>query len=257
MRSRLRLASCLAVVGALLVGCSESTSTSKAQSAPATAVSDAVTAAPTTARPMTASASSTTTLLAVTTSIASTSFGSTPAVTTSIASTSTLAATTVPVPIETVPTQALPTEEPLPTPAAAPVDPNGSETRLQIGTIEIPRINVTKPMFEGVTLTTLNRGPGHWPGTALPGQIGNVVIGGHRVSHDRPFRNIDKLDVGDDVFLTTDAGRFDYKVVATEVVTPDAVRIIDQTPERTATLFACTPPGSTSHRLVIHLALSQ
>ena len=88
------------------------------------------------------------------------------------------------------------------------------------------------------------------------GDSGNVVIGGHRVSHDRPFRNIDRLEAGDDVYLTTDAGRFDYKVVSSEIVTPDAIRIIDQTPDRTATLFACTPPGSTSHRLVIHLALT-
>jgi sortase A len=91
----------------------------------------------------------------------------------------------------------------------------------------------------------------------MPGEIGNVVIGGHRVSHDKPFRNIDKLVAGDDVFLTTDAGRFDYKVVSTEIVAPDAIRIIDQTAARTATLFACTPPGSTKFRIVVHLALSE
>jgi len=111
-------------------------------------------------------------------------------------------------------------------------------------------------MYEGVTLTTLNRGPGHWPGTAMPGDVGNVVIGGHRVSHDKPFRNIDQLVTGDEVVFNTDGGRFVYTVVSTEVVTPDAIWIVNQTPERTATLFACTPPGSTSHRLVVHLALA-
>ena len=90
----------------------------------------------------------------------------------------------------------------------------------------------------------------------MPGDVGNVVVGGHRVSHDKPFRNIDKLVDGDEVVFTTDAGRFVYTVVSTEVVTPDAIRIIDQTPDHTATLFACTPPGSTSHRLVVHLALA-
>jgi sortase A len=90
----------------------------------------------------------------------------------------------------------------------------------------------------------------------MPGQIGNVVIAGHRVSHDHPFRHLDQLAAGDDVFLTTDAGRFDYKVVSSEVVTPDAMWIVDQTPARTATLFACTPPGSTKFRLVVHLALA-
>ena len=144
----------------------------------------------------------------------------------------------------------------LPTPVAPPADPYAAEQRIGLGTIEIPKIGVSKSMFEGVTLTTLDRGPGHWPGTAMPGQAGNVVVGGHRVSHDKPFRNIDKLVPGDEVVFTTDAGRFVYRVTGTEVVTPDAIRIIDQTPDATATLFACTPPGSTSHRIVIHLALS-
>jgi sortase A len=143
----------------------------------------------------------------------------------------------------------------LPTPQPPPADPDAPEAVHRLGTIEIPKIDVTKDLFEGVTLTTLNRGPGHWPGTALPGQDGNVVVGGHRVSHDKPFRNIDKLVAGDEVVFTTDGGRFVYRVVSSEVVTPDAVWIVNQTPQPTATLFACTPPGSTSHRLVVHLAL--
>ena len=127
---------------------------------------------------------------------------------------------------------------------------------MQVGTIEIPKIDVDKPMFEGITLTTLDLGPGHWPGTAMPGQLGNVVIAGHRVSHDKPFRHLDQLEAGDDVILTTDDGRFVYKVTGTEVVYPDALWIIDQTPDYTATLFACHPPGSTRQRIVVHLALA-
>jgi sortase A len=174
------------------------------------------------------------------------------------------AATSVPVDTVAVtgpPTPVAPpaTDDPtvgLPVPAAPPTDPNGKETVRQLGSIEIPKIGITKSMYEGVTLTTLNRGPGHWPGTAMPGDVGNVVVGGHRVSHDKPFRNLDKLGAGDEVVFNTDGGRFVYTVVSTEAVTPDAIWIIDQTPERTATLFACTPPGSTSHRLVVHLALA-
>ena len=86
--------------------------------------------------------------------------------------------------------------------------------------------------------------------------LGNVVVAGHRVSHDKPFRNLDKLVEGDDVFLTTSDGRFDYKVTGTEIVTPDALWIADQTPDYTATLFACNPPGSTKQRIVVHLALA-
>jgi len=144
----------------------------------------------------------------------------------------------------------------LPNPESPPADPRAAETLTQVGTIEIPKIGVSKPMFEGITLTTLDHGPGHWPGTAMPGQLGNVVIAGHRVSHDKPFRNIDKLVPGDDVIMTTADGRFDYKVTGTDIVYPDALWIVDQTPDYTATLFACHPAGSTRQRIVVHLALA-
>jgi len=121
--------------------------------------------------------------------------------------------------------------------------------------MEMPKIGVTKTLFEGVSLTVLDYGPGHWPGTAMPGHVGNVVIGGHRTSRDRPFRNIDQLVIGDEMILTTSEGRFVYRVTGTEIVTPDAIRIIDQTERFTATLFACHPVGSTRERYIVHLEL--
>ena len=154
------------------------------------------------AAPITASvttSATTTTTIAPTTSTSSTTTTSAP--TTTSSTTTTVAAT-------------------LPNPEAPPADPRAAEQLTQVGTIEIPKIGVSKAMYEGITLTTLDHGPGHWPGTAMPGQIGNVVIAGHRVSHDKPFRNIDKLEVGDDVIMTTADGRFDYKVTGTEVVYP-------------------------------------
>ena len=142
----------------------------------------------------------------------------------------------------------------MPNPESPPADPNAAETQVELGTIEIPKIGVTKSFYEGITLTTLNKGPGHWPGTAMPGKQGNVVVAGHRVSHDKPFRNLDKLVEGDDVILTTGDGRFVYKVTGVEIVTPDALWIVDQTTDYTGTLFACHPPGSTRERIVVHLA---
>jgi sortase A len=144
----------------------------------------------------------------------------------------------------------------LPNPEAVPADPRADEPLVELGSIEIPKIGVDKPMFEGITLTTLDHGPGHWPGTAMPGQIGNVVIAGHRVSHDKPFRHLDQLEPGDDVIMTTADGRFVYKVTSTEVVYPDAIWIVDQTADYTATLFACHPAGSTRQRIVVHLAFA-
>jgi sortase A len=174
--------------------------------------------------------------------------------TVSTTTTSTSSTTTTAAPTTTVePTTT--TTEVLPVPAPAP-DPRANEPIVEIGTIEIPKIDVTKPMFEGVSLTVLDHGPGHWPGTAQPGHRGNVVIAGHRTSHDRPFRDIDQLVAGDEVVLTTLEGRFVYEVVGTEVVGPDAIHIIDQADGYTATLFACHPPGSTRQRIVVHMKLS-
>lgn len=143
----------------------------------------------------------------------------------------------------------------LPKPVAAPSDSRGKEAVAQLGTIEIPKIGLSTTLYEGIRLTTLDRGPGHWPGTAMPGAVGNVVVAGHRTSHAKPFRNIDRLQPGDEVIFTTADGRFVYAVTSTEFVAPDAIRIIDQTAGRTATLFACHPPGSTRQRIVVHLAL--
>jgi sortase A len=156
-------------------------------------------------------------------------------------STTTIAATTT--------TIALPV--PAPVPEAGTVEPI-----IEMATLEIPKIGISKTMFEGVTLGTLDHGPGHWPGSALPGQIGNMVIAGHRMSHDRPFRDLDLLVPGDEMVLTDATGRHVYRVVRTEIVEPNALWILDQTPASTATLFACHPKGSTKQRIVVHLELA-
>lgn len=192
----------------------------------------------------------------VSTSAATTTTTTSAPATTSTSSTSSTSSTTIATSTTSSTTTTPAVAETLPNPESPPADPRAPETLTQLGTIEIPKIGVVKAMYEGITLTTLDHGPGHWPGTAMPGQLGNVVIAGHRVSHDKPFRNLDQLVVGDDVILTTDDGRFVYKVTGTDIVYPDALWIADQTPDYTATLFACTPPGSTRQRIVVHLALS-
>jgi sortase A len=166
----------------------------------------------------------------------------------------TAAATTIPATTGPAVTVGATTVVLLPQPAPPP-SPRANEVTSQIGTIEIPKLGVNKPLFEGVTLTTLDKGPGHWPGTAQPGQIGNVVVAGHRTSHDKPFRNIDQLVPGDQVIFTVGTDSFVYQVTGTTFVKPDALYIIDQTTTATATLFACHPPGSTKQRIVVSLAL--
>jgi sortase A len=115
---------------------------------------------------------------------------------------------------------------------------------------------VSADVYEGVRETTLDRGPGHWPGTAMPGELGNVVLAGHRASHSRPFLRIDRLAPGDEVIFTVAGATYTYAVTGTEIVGPEAVWIVDQTREHTATLFACHPIGSTAQRIVVHLTLT-
>ncbi len=122
--------------------------------------------------------------------------GSTSSTTTSSTTTT---STTTTLPPTTLPAQ--PSQ-----PAPPPPDPRGYEEQTQLGGIAIPKLGVDAPLLEGIRLTTLDNGPGHWPGTAMPGQIGNVVVAAHRTSHGGPFRNIDQLVAGDAVMFTTDAG---------------------------------------------------
>ena len=134
--------------------------------------------------------------------------------------------------------------------------PTAPDPAMELGSIQIPKIGVDRALWEGVTLSTLNRGPGHWPGTAMPGQVGNVVIGGHRVSHDKPFRNIDQLVAGDQIVIDLQRRPEHVHRDGREVVTPNDTWVINQTPEHTATLFACHPPGSTKFRYVVFAKLA-
>jgi sortase A len=151
------------------------------------------------------------------------------------------------------------TEAPATTTTTAVVEKGPTEVKddnVGVGKIEIPKLGVTEYMFEGIELSILDNGPGHWPGTAWPGQVGNMVIAGHRVSHTHPFLHINDLADGDEVFFTTGGKRYRYQVSGTEIVNPDAIWITDPTPTATATLFACHPPGSTTYRWVTRLVYS-
>ncbi|HKA84911.1 MAG TPA: sortase [Acidimicrobiales bacterium] len=144
----------------------------------------------------------------------------------------------------------------LPAPDAAPTDEYAPTPDVVHGTLALPTIGVEQSLHEGVTLTAIDRGPSHWPGTALPGEVGNVVVAGHRVTHSRPFHDLDRLQPGDPlVFTLTDGSRWTYELTSIEIVAPDAMHIVEQTEQRTATLFACHPKGSAAQRIVAHFRL--
>jgi sortase A len=168
-----------------------------------------------------------------------------------VASTIATTTTTVAPTTTTAPRPTTTTTLPLPVPAASPSDPYANVPVNQIGTVEIPRIGLNHPIYEGIWLTVINEGPGHWPGTALPGQRGNAVFPGHRVTHTHPFLNLDLLRPGDLVIFHMANGTFTYSVTGTQIVRPTDMWVIDQTPEPTMTLIACHPKHSAAQRIVV------
>ncbi len=124
-----------------------------------------------------------------------------------------------------------------------------------VGLLSIPRIGLLDAIVEGVGEAQLEQGPGHYPGTALPGEPGNVAIAGHRTTYAHPFYNLDALAPGDPIYILTPQGLFHYTVTESQVVSPTDVAVLETVPGRnTLTLTTCTPRYSAAQRLVVTAA---
>lgn len=107
-----------------------------------------------------------------------------------------------------------------------------------IGRIEIPRLLLSAVVVEGIGKTTLRRAVGHIPGTALPGQPGNIGISGHRDTFFRPLKD---LKIKDEIQLSTLNGDFRYVVESLLVVDPNNVGVLAPSSENLLTLVTCYP----------------
>jgi LPXTG-site transpeptidase (sortase) family protein len=124
-----------------------------------------------------------------------------------------------------------------------------------IGRLEIPRIHLSTVVAEGASARVLRKALGHVPGTALPGQYGNIAIAGHR---DTFFRHLGKLRSGDTINLITPNGRFRYAVERTEIVGPDDVGILQSGGDSSLTLVTCYPfyfVGPAPKRFIVHAGM--
>jgi sortase A len=130
---------------------------------------------------------------------------------------------------------------------ALPPTPEGDAVAI----IEIPKINVSKAVVQGVGVEDLKKGPGHYPQTPMPGQRGNAAIAGHRTTYGHPFYDVDALKPGDDIFISTREGKFQYKVDHSMNVDPHDVAVLDATPDNLLTLTTCTPRFSAAQRLIV------
>ncbi|MBK5224153.1 MAG: class E sortase [Acidimicrobiia bacterium] len=144
----------------------------------------------------------------------------------------------------------------LPVPGPLPLDAHADEPLVVLGRMKIPSLGVDEPFHQGMTLTSINHGPSQWPGTALPGQLGNMVVAGHRTTYSRPFHDLDLVAPGDEMIIeTTDGERHVYVATGTEIVDDEALWIADQSYGFTATTFACHPKGSARERIVVRWQL--
>jgi sortase A len=126
----------------------------------------------------------------------------------------------------------------LSTPAKAAVLPNAIVAGGLIGRIEIPRLQLSVVVVEGVDKTTLRHAVGHIPGTARPGEAGNVGLAGHRDTFFRPLKD---LRISDEIQVSTLVGNFKYQVVSLRVVEPENVGVLAPSEENVLTLVTCYP----------------
>jgi sortase A len=101
----------------------------------------------------------------------------------------------------------------------------------------------------------LRKGPGHYPGTPLPGQPGNAAIAGHRTTYGAPFYRLDQLSAGDVITVTTRQGEFRYVVEGKQVVRPSQGEALNPTLDNRITLTTCHPRFSARQRLVVTATL--
>lgn len=107
-----------------------------------------------------------------------------------------------------------------------------------IGRIEIPRLALSVVVVEGVDRISLRRAVGHIPGTALPGEDGNVGLAGHR---DTFFRQLKDVKIDDEIQVSTLTGNFKYRVVSLKIVDPENVGVLAPSAENVLTLVTCYP----------------
>ncbi len=143
-------------------------------------------------------------------------------------------------------------ETAIPGSARQPVFHRTQTNGREIGTIRIPAIGVDETIRSGVASEIIDRGVAHWVGTSGPGGEGNMVLAGHRTTLTQPFRDIDRLQHGDLVYVSDGrGGEVMYRVTDSFVVDPQDMWITYDQASPMLTMFACHPKGSSRYRIVV------
>ena len=126
-----------------------------------------------------------------------------------------------------------------------------------VGRLRIGARGLDEVVVEGTGGGDLRKGPGHYPGTPLPGARGTVAIAGHRTTYGAPFRDVDDLRRGDAIELRMPYGRFDYRVERTRIVAPTATWVTRAVAYDRLVLTACHPLYSAAERIVVFARLER
>jgi len=124
-----------------------------------------------------------------------------------------------------------------------------------LGRIRMPSIGVSSVVVAGTDAASLRLGPGHYPGTPLPGSRGTVAIAGHRTTYGAPFRKLDRLGRGDRVELRMPYGTFVYRVERRRIVPPTATWVTRRVGHDQLILSACHPLYSAAKRIIVFARL--
>ena len=117
--------------------------------------------------------------------------------------------------------------------------------------IVIPKLNVDAPIVGNVTWDALKKGVGHLPGSAYPGERGNLYLAAHNDIYGEIFRHLDELEPGDEYFIYGGEQKFRYVVKEKRIIDPADVEVMWPTTEPVATLQTCYPYLIDTHRLVV------
>lgn len=120
-----------------------------------------------------------------------------------------------------------------------------------VGRLSIARIGLSEVWVQGTDTADLNRGPGHYPETVLPGRRGTVGLAGHRTTHGAPFKHIDRLRRGDKIRVSMPYGSYTYAVERTRIVSPEDVRVLRNARSDRLVLTACHPLWSAKQRIIV------
>lgn len=123
--------------------------------------------------------------------------------------------------------------------------------------IQIPVIDVDAPIVQGVESEQLKKGVGQIPGTADPGQAGNIVLSAHNDVYGELFRYLDRLEKGDEFTVFTNLKAYTYVVTGWELVEPSRIDVLAPTPDATATLISCYPYLIDTLRIIVKARLQE